>query len=456
MRLRPRHGSAVTSLALASTCAAWMGCNAIAGIQEGELASGDGGTSGNDAAADSTPVKDGTTGGDSPAESAADATDVAVGDSIQETGTEAETSVPLTLCGDMTGLQPGSPWPMEARCPTRVSQAAGPGPTASTKGWTADLAGQESGLVVAADGTLYVCAGGTLQAIGADATPKWETSGVTCANTPAIGADGTIYVGGTNVLTALTPPTSQGGSPTTKWTFPTATGTVSSPNIGGDGTVYVTVGNEVYAVSSAGAQRWTYTTAASIPGMVAIGLTGMIYVAADTLYALDSTGALKWKAANGDAGITSYYSPVVGPVVGSSETVLLATEDITAVSDGAQLWSTSLNGAPWASPAVAPDGTVFGVANGGNCVAMDPSTGTGKWTYTAADTILTQPAVDSTGSLYFLADGNVYGLTVSGTLLFSTSIGGSVFITPPVLGNGQVLYVPATVAGDNAIVQYGP
>jgi large repetitive protein len=455
MRLRPRPASAVSSLALAVTCAFWTGCNAIAGIQEGELASDAATASGNDAGADSTPGKDSMTGGDAPPEGF-DAQDVGVQDSIQETTTEAEASAPLTLCGDMTGLQAGSPWPMEARCPTRVSQAAGPGPTASTKGWTADLGGAESGLVVAADGTLYVCAGGTLQAIGADSTFKWEVSGVTCANTPAIGADGTIYVGGANVLTALTPPTNLGGSPTTKWTFATAPGTVSSPNIGGDGTVYVTVGNEVYAVSSAGAQRWTYTTAASIPGMVAIGLTGMIYVAADTLYALDSTGALKWKAANGDAGITSYYSPVVGPVVGSSETVLLANEDITAVSGGAQLWSTSLSGSPWASPAVAPDGTVFGVANGGNCVAMDPSTGMAKWTFTAADTILTQPAVDSTGSLYFLSDGNVYGLTVSGTLLFSTSIGGQISITPPVLGNGQVLYVPATVSGDSVIVEYGP
>jgi outer membrane protein assembly factor BamB len=455
MRLRPRHASAVASLALAIPCAVWIGCNSIAGIQEGELASGDGAASGHDAGADSTPM-DGTMGGDSPAESGADVKDVGVQDSIQETSAEAETSAPLTLCGDMAGLQPGSPWPMEARCPTRVSQAGGPGPTASTKGWTADVAGPPSGIVVAADGTLYVCAGGTLQAIGADATSKWEVSGVTCANTPAIGADGTIYVGGTNVLTALTPPTSTGGSPTTKWTFPTAMGTVSSPNIGGDGTVYVTVGSEVYAVASTGTQRWTYTTAASIPGMVAIGLTGMVYVVADTVYALDSAGTLKWRAANGDAGITAYYSPVVGPVVGSSEIVLLANESITAVSGGTQLWSTSIDGAPWASPAVAPDGTVYGVANGGNCVAMDPSTGTMKWTYTAADTILTQPAVDSTGSLYFLADGTVYGLTTSGTLLFSTSLGGQVSITQPVLANGQVLYVPATVSGDNAILQYGP
>ena len=374
---------------------------------------------------------------------------------IQET-TEAETSVPLTLCGDMSGLQPGSPWPMEARCPTRVSQAGGPGPTVSTKGWTADLAGAPSGIVVAADGSLYVCAGGTLQAIGADSTSKWEASGVTCANTPAIGADGTIYVGGTNVLTALIPPTGLGGMPTIKWVFPTATGTVSSPNIGGDGTVYVTVGNEVYAVSSGGTQRWTYTTAASIPGMVAIGLTGMVYVVADTVYALDSTGTLKWRALDGDADISSYYSPVVGPVVGSNEIVLLANENITAVSNGMQLWSTSIDGDPWASPAVAPDGTVYGVANGGNCVAMDPSTGTKKWTYTASDTILTQPAVDSTGSLYFLANGTVYGLDTTGTLLFSTSLGGQVSITQPVLANGEVLYIPATVSGDSVILQYGP
>jgi outer membrane protein assembly factor BamB len=303
------------------------------------------------------------------------------------------------------------------------------------------------GIAIAADGTLYVCTGGTLTGIGADGSSKWQVN-VGCANTPAIGADGTIYVGGTNVLTALTPPMGV-LAPTTKWTFPTASGTVSSPNIGGDGTIYVTVANLIYAVTSSGTQRWSYTTSGSISGMVALGPSGTVYAVADSLYALGATGNLKWRALSdaGVGGLSSY-----APVVGQNESVLIAGDiDIMALSSsGALLWDTSIIGAPWASPSVAPDGTVFGVANGGTFAAMNPSTGVKKWTFTASGTILTQATVDSSGSAYFSDNSNdLYALTLTGTLLFSSPVG---VFPAPVLGNGRVLYLPT----GGAIIQYTP
>jgi outer membrane protein assembly factor BamB len=72
-----------------------------------------------------------------------------------------------------------------------------------------------------------------------------------------------------------------------KWTF--ATGNSSSPAIGSDGTVYVgSTDGKLYAVTPAGMLKWAFATGNSIESSPAIGSDGTLYVGSDdgNLYAI--------------------------------------------------------------------------------------------------------------------------------------------------------------------------
>jgi outer membrane protein assembly factor BamB len=116
------------------------------------------------------------------------------------------------------------------------------------------------------DGTIYVGSSSRLCAINPDGTLKWKI-GLThyfTVNSPAIGLDGTIYVGSDDYhLNAINP------DGTLKWEFRTHV-KVSSPAIGLDGTIYYGLGG-LYAINPDGTQKWVFTEGSGHP---AIGLEG--------------------------------------------------------------------------------------------------------------------------------------------------------------------------------------
>jgi outer membrane protein assembly factor BamB len=69
---------------------------------------------------------------------------------------------------------------------------------------------------------------------------KWSfTTGSSVFSSPAIGADGTVYVGSYGgKLYAISPP-ANGTTGVLKWSFTAGNDVSSSPAIGADGTVYV-------------------------------------------------------------------------------------------------------------------------------------------------------------------------------------------------------------------------
>ena len=97
------------------------------------------------------------------------------------------TAVPPRVCGDMTGLDEDSPWPMDGGCPTRISRAAGallPLSATSTLTYAADTEGESivGSPVVDGQGNVYVSTSrigpegaiAVVHAYGDKGGPLWE------------------------------------------------------------------------------------------------------------------------------------------------------------------------------------------------------------------------------------------------------------------------------------------
>ncbi len=165
---------------------------------------------------------------------------------------------------------------------------------------------------IGSDGTIYV-GGDKLYAIEQDGSLRWSFSGLwpeAIRNAPAIGKDGTIYFVYHNVpLTALNP---NDGS--VKWSLSLGVDDhcFASPAIGTDGTIYVaTQPGILYAVSSSGQLLWRFDLASvgftgSIRSSPSVDANGSIYFGlnmgnpSSALFSLNSNGTLKWLFEPGD------------------------------------------------------------------------------------------------------------------------------------------------------------
>jgi outer membrane protein assembly factor BamB len=157
---------------------------------------------------------------------------------------------------------------------------------------------------------------------GATGAKRWEfTTGASVCSSPAIGADGTVYVGSyDHKVYAL-----DGATGAKRWEFTTGGVVYSSPAIGADGTVYVGSGDgKVYALDGAsGAKRWEFNTVYSVSSSPAIGADGTVYVGSgnNKVYALDgATGAERWEFATGASVCSS-------PAIGADGTVYVGSGD---------------------------------------------------------------------------------------------------------------------------------
>jgi outer membrane protein assembly factor BamB len=295
---------------------------------------------------------------------------------------------------------------------------------------------------------------------GATGVKKWEfLAGDSVNSSPAIGSDGTIYIGcDDRKIYAL-----NGQTGTKKWEFLTGGMIDSSVAISSDGTVYIGSNDgNVYALDGAsGAKKWDFFADCSFYSSPAIGLDGTIYIgtgvgaggAGNKIYALDgATGVKKWEFLTGGSVTSSPAIALDGTVyIGSGDGKIYALDGVSGVKKWEFRTSSNID----SSPAVGLDGTVYvgsigSPDNGSVFYALDGATGAKKWEFLTRSSIFSA-AIGSDGTVYFgtgILDGKVYALDgASGAKKWEFLAGGFVTSSPAV-GSDGTIYIGSGIRAD--------
>ena len=313
-----------------------------------------------------------------------------------------------------------------------------------------------------------------------DGTQNWsQSTGERIRSSPAVGADGTIYVGSYDGnLYAINPDGSL------KWTFGTGD-RVYSPTVAGSGTIYVgSADGNLYAVNPDGSFRWSYLTGGAVRTKPAVHTSGIVYFGSDDgrLYAVSSGGAFIWSfdtfapvqssPAFSNAGNIVYFgsdngtfygltvgsglifgtitpspanafrsSPAVGP--GPNGTIYVGSDNGSIYAFNSSLtsilWSVPTGEAVRSSPAVGSDGTVYIGSFNDYLYALDTSNGAEKWKFQAGSNVQSPIAIDGNNHIYFGSDDDkVYALYADGSVKWSFTTGGDVRGKPLVMPDGVV------------------
>ncbi|MCL4557383.1 MAG: PQQ-binding-like beta-propeller repeat protein [Deltaproteobacteria bacterium] len=274
-------------------------------------------------------------------------------------------------------------------------------------------------------------------------TTTWITSTITPGavstswgtGAPVIGADGTIYIGNSEVINSITNtgylyalrPTNG----TVEWSYQTGP-MISPPVVGADGTIYAgslmpytSSGSiiAIYALSPAGNLKWSDPFSMRIVYPPTIGADGTIYVAISTtgnssLYALNPTdGSVKWSTSIGLIPGNPGTPPAIGPdgtiyTMGSITPFGTLYYCLYALNptDGSVKWTFLAPGGRTFSdfspePAVGTDGTIY-LASMQSFYAINPN-GSSKWTFDSQYMLSTTPVIGSNGTIIA---GGAYGL----------------------------------------------
>jgi outer membrane protein assembly factor BamB len=354
-------------------------------------------------------------------------------------------------------------WPMEAHDLQHTGRSPYSGPQVPYLKWTYQADGAVTrSLLIGPDGTIYFVARyQSFYAINPDGTLKWSykltdkyEDFVTFS--PALGKDGTIYVGSQKSeegkLYALGP---EGD---VRWILQPQGLVCTAIMIGEDGTLYfglaVVEGGDVlssylYALNPDSSLRWRFEAETSLQS-IAIGHDG-------TIYFLDRYAI---RALNPDGTFKGSYPSQGGctpPTIGNDGTIYYCSDGLWAASPDAYLtgflkWEYGASeDVIWAGgrPALSPDGTIYvwGTGTSGTTrfpllLALDPD-GNLKWTYrrdsgSLGDTMLT---VGADGTVYFCTtSGQLYAVGPDGTTKWTYQTTAKDVRFAPVIGSDGTIY----------------
>lgn len=308
---------------------------------------------------------------------------------------------------------------------------------------------------IGTDGTVYVgSTNGRLYALVNGSTNefagriKWSFGGVTTNqpfnSSPAISPTGVIYAGcyDSNLYAIAS-------SGAMIWRTNLGDKIFSSPALATDGTIYVGCDNgKFYAVNPNGTVKWSVTTGGSLRSSPAVALNGTVYfgsmVGTNNLYALNPTNgaALSGWPVTIPSGV--YSSPAIGSdggvFVGGLDGKVYAVNTNGTAKSG---WPVTTGGAVYSSPAIASNGVVYVGSTDTNLYALNPN-GTTNWMFKTRGAIYSSPALGRDGTLFVGSDDfNLHVVNTNGTGRWAYPIGGPVF-SSPVIGTAGGLFVGST------------
>lgn len=319
----------------------------------------------------------------------------------------------------------------------------------------------DGGPVIDSNGIIY-CKGSTNELVDAilavypDGTLKWcfHTDGLIWS-TPAIGEDGTIYIGSyDDNLYAINP------NGTLKWKCGCGGSISSSPAIAEDGTIYVGImtGYDIVAVSPEGTVKWKYKTGYYITGGPCIGDDGTVYIGSGDayIYAVNPNGTLKWKYKTG--------SNIKGtPSIADDGTIYIGSWDdylYAFYPNGTLKWKSKIGQGTETNPSIASDGTIYVGSYDGHLYATYPN-GTRRWKFkviSGCNIHQSSPAISSDGTIYFGTDsadgdkGYIYAVNPDGTERWKKKIANKWVESSPCIGEDGTVYIGSslyTAGGDD-------
>lgn len=213
-------------------------------------------------------------------------------------------------------------------------------------------------VTIGKDGTIYI-AGDGISAVGADGKVRWRFSPEPerdrkrhCSSGPTLGHDGAIYAVCSDQLYALNPDGSK------RWQYEGPGEFDSAPALGADGTLYI--GDEArrcLAIDPQGQLRFSFISGGPVRAGAAVRNDGIVLFAAydGLLYALRPDGSLAWSFATAD-------TLAAAPLIDADGAVLIGSRDnrLYALNpDGHLRWSIVLDDDVDGTPSLGPDGTIY-------------------------------------------------------------------------------------------------
>ena len=332
--------------------------------------------------------------------------------------------------------------------------------------------------VMAVGDILYIVSGdGSLYAINFDFTLRWPApykapTGYTFTGTPALNANGTLYLAATtttspNYLFAVTDKGSgSNGGGIEKWRFPLNGSSSVSPVMDLSGIIYMATNNgTIYAISdgsTGGLLLWQYTTPDGNPitGTPAfdISYSKMCYTTTNTnsldsfLYALDLsknniyTPGQRW--GHQIAGLNNIGTPSIDNnaiVYAAGKNGQVCAYDI---SNNIQNWNFNISDVNLSSIAIANTKQIYLTSTKGINI-IDSSNGLLEWTYPISlpNTQVPNsiPTIDANNNIYF-GGSDKYLYSINGTLRtfnWNYLTGGSI-TGMPIISNKNNLYFGAS------------